>query len=67
DSLDSAWNANNDTGDRVTCVTCHNPHGSDLFVNGGTPGSAGTEAQIPANKMLRLRDIDGELCGACHN
>jgi hypothetical protein len=66
DSIDSAWDANNAAADRVTCTTCHNPHGTDLFVNAQTPGVATSTAQVPANKMLRMRDTDGELCDACH-
>jgi hypothetical protein len=50
----------------ITCVTCHNPHGTDLHVNGQMPGVTSTLSSIPADKMLRLRDQNGELCEACH-
>ena len=56
----------NNTSTVITCITCHNPHGSDLNVFGQTPGTGGTLTGIPANKMLRLRDQDQELCDACH-
>jgi len=50
----------------VVCTTCHNPHGADLHVVGQVPGVASSLTSIPSNKMLRLRDQDGELCVACH-
>ncbi|UCG38841.1 MAG: hypothetical protein JSV00_00980, partial [bacterium] len=60
----------NEAGDAacclVVCTTCHNPHGTDLHVPGQTPGVWSSIVDIPANKMLRLRDQDGELCDACH-
>ena len=46
----------------VMCVTCHNPHGTDLYVF--DPGGIG--GSIPDNNMLRLRDEDNTLCNACH-
>jgi hypothetical protein len=52
--------------DLITCITCHNPHGTDLHVVGEGCGQATTNISIPANKMLRIRDQDGELCEACH-
>ena len=60
-----------DTGisDRVMCVTCHNPHGTDLFTYDATDNNAapgGSNASIPDNNMLRLRDSDNTLCNACH-
>jgi len=56
----------NGSADLITCVTCHNPHGTDLHVVGQDCGAASTLTSIPANKMLRLRDQDGEMCAACH-
>jgi hypothetical protein len=50
--------------DRVLCVTCHNPHGTDLFTYVST--ISGDYRQVPDNNMLRLRDSDGTLCNACH-
>jgi hypothetical protein len=58
---------NNNTSQIITCITCHNPHGSDLMVSGQSCGSASSLVLIPANKMLRLRDQDDEICEACHN
>ncbi|PLX40333.1 MAG: hypothetical protein C0608_09400, partial [Deltaproteobacteria bacterium] len=46
----------------IVCTTCHNPHGSDLYVY--DPGGIGQD--IPDNNMLRLRDTDSTLCNACH-
>jgi hypothetical protein len=50
------------TTNTVICVTCHNPHGTDLYVF--DPGGIG--GAIPDNNMLRLRDEDNTLCNACH-
>jgi predicted CxxxxCH...CXXCH cytochrome family protein len=46
----------------VMCVTCHNPHGTDLYVF--DPGGIGSS--ISDNNMLRVRDSDNSLCNACH-
>ena len=51
---------------RITCITCHNPHGTDLNVDQRTPFNPGVEEMIPNNRMLRLRQDDSELCEACH-
>ena len=59
-------NFDNTSSDLITCTTCHNPHGTDLYVSGQGCGQASTLTSIPANKMLRLRDQDGEMCAACH-
>jgi len=59
-------NFDNAAADLITCVTCHNPHGTDLLVSGEGCGQASTLTSIPSNKMLRLRDQDGEMCAACH-
>ncbi|TAL18114.1 hypothetical protein EPN96_03090 [bacterium] len=48
---------------RVICVTCHNPHGTDLRVFVTTGGDL---TQIPDNNMLRLRESDNTLCHGCH-
>jgi hypothetical protein len=48
---------------RVVCVTCHNPHGTDLQVSVTTGGDL---TSIPDNNMLRLRDNDNTLCDGCH-
>ena len=68
DSLEKlvGQNFNNDAADLITCVTCHNPHGTDLFVSGEGCQVASTLTSIPDNRMLRLRNQDGELCNACH-
>ncbi|MDF1534983.1 MAG: hypothetical protein P1S46_00585 [bacterium] len=50
----------------VTCVTCHSPHGTDLYVSGQGCGQASTLTSIPDNNMLRLREQDDELCMGCH-
>ena len=50
------------TSNRVMCVTCHNPHGTDLFVF----DEFGNGQIINDNNMLRLRDEDSTLCEACH-
>jgi hypothetical protein len=53
----------------ILCVTCHNPHGTDLFtydVNDISAAPGGPNATIPDNNMLRVRDQDGTLCNACH-
>ncbi|MDF1526973.1 MAG: hypothetical protein P1S59_11995 [bacterium] len=57
---------NNAAADLITCVTCHNPHGTDLFVSGEDCGSANTLTGIPANRMNRLQYEDDEICMACH-
>jgi predicted CXXCH cytochrome family protein len=61
---------NNDTpAQRITCITCHNPHGTDLLVATQSPGCGSTYLNIPDNNMLRIRYIDpgdDELCQACH-
>jgi hypothetical protein len=49
---------------KVMCVTCHNPHGTDLFVF--VPSVPSMLTSIPDNNMLRLRDEDNTLCHACH-
>jgi formate-dependent nitrite reductase cytochrome c552 subunit len=49
---------------RVMCVTCHNPHGTDLYTYDVT--TTGDVRQVPDNNMLRLLDDDNTLCAACH-
>lgn len=50
---------------RILCVTCHNPHGSDLFSD-VTSAKGSDYRSIPDNNMLRLRDENNVLCKACH-
>ena len=56
---------NSGTSPIVMCVTCHNPHGTDLFVF--VPSVPSTLTSIPDNNMLRVRDEDNTLCNACHS
>lgn len=56
---------NNGTSTRVMCVTCHNPHGTDLFIYDPT-GAAKAGKDIADHNMLRLQDTDNTLCDACH-
>ncbi|TAL17488.1 hypothetical protein EPN96_05260 [bacterium] len=50
--------------DRVMCVTCHNPHGTDLIFF--TTGAVDL-TRVPDNDMLRVRyHNDNALCNACH-
>lgn len=49
-------------GSKMICVTCHNPHGTDLFVYDET----GVGRDIADHNMLRLQDTDNTLCNACH-
>ena len=55
---------NASTDNRIMCVTCHNPHGTDLYVHDTTVGGVGKS--IPDHNMLRLQDTDNTLCVACH-
>jgi hypothetical protein len=50
------------TSNRVLCTTCHNPHGTDLFMY----DQYGVGQDVPDNNMLRLRNTDSTLCNACH-
>ncbi|MDF1535833.1 MAG: hypothetical protein P1S46_04935 [bacterium] len=50
----------------IVCTTCHNPHGTDLYVTGKTPGRLDSQIMVPDNDMLRIRDDGGGLCVACH-
>ncbi len=70
-STSSYTNQATTTNGLVTCITCHNPHGTDLVVGSPAdfsyqPGSASSLVDVPSNKMLRLRRSGGEFCGACH-
>ncbi len=60
---------NNTGSPRITCITCHNPHGTDLLVATQSPGCGSTYLNIPDNNMLRIRYTDpddDEICSACH-
>jgi hypothetical protein len=52
------------SSNKLVCTTCHNPHGTDLYVYDNTAGHSGRS--IADNNMLRLRDDDSTLCNACH-
>ncbi len=51
----------------VTCVTCHNPH---YGYSASAPGAAELQEILGSRRggdaLLRLRDDDNTLCGACH-
>ena len=48
--------------DRITCATCHLPHGRE------TPGAAPaiTAGQRSAEKPMLRTDVSGEFCASCH-
>jgi hypothetical protein len=53
---------NTGTSKIVLCVTCHNPHGTDLYVH----DQHNVGQDIADHQMLRMQHEDSALCNACH-
>ena len=52
-------------GDRIVCVTCHNPHQEGVFPP-GSPLGEGAMTEGPRNR-LALRGPGEDVCRVCHN
>jgi predicted CXXCH cytochrome family protein len=50
---------------RITCVTCHNPHGVETFPS-DDPRSRGSQMPGESRPRLPLRGLRRGICGVCH-